>query len=122
MAEAMRRMHPLRLSYEMFGPRNPFLAWVGGAAERVRDAPPAGRGPTIRSSPRRSRLSQQIVDGLEAWRKAAEKLSEETFLAVYGAPALQAALGIDTSFEPAAAQGGEEPAARAPWSRRGSPS
>ena len=37
MAEAMRRMHPLRLSYEMFGPRNPFLAWVGGAAERVRE-------------------------------------------------------------------------------------
>ena len=63
-------------------------------------------------------MSQQIVDGLEAWRKAAEKLSEETFLAIYGAPALQAALGVDTGLGAAAAQGGEEPAPRARWSRR----
>ena len=60
-------------------------------------APPAGPARQSACSPRRNRLSQQIVDGLEAWRKAAEKLSEETFLAVYGAPALQAALGIDTA-------------------------
>ena len=35
MAEAARRMHPLRLSYELFGPRNPFLSWVAGAAEQA---------------------------------------------------------------------------------------
>ena len=69
MAEAMRRMNPLRLSYEMFGPRNPFLAWVGDAAERVR----ARRQPVRPDNPllaAQERLSQQIVDGLEAWRKA----------------------------------------------------
>ena len=96
MAEAMRRMNPLRLSYEMFGPRNPFLAWVGDAAERVR----ARRQPVRPDNPllaAQERLSQQIVDGLEAWRTAAEKLSEETFLAVYGAPAVQAALGVDSA-------------------------
>ena len=96
MAEAMRRMNPLRLSYEMFGPRNPFLAWVGDTAERVR----ARRQPVRPGNPlvvAQEQLSQQIVDGLEAWRKAAEKLSEETFLAVYGAPAVQAALGVDTA-------------------------
>ena len=96
MAEAMRRMHPLRLSYEMFGPRNPFLAWIGGAAEQVR-----AHRQTVRSDnallAAQEQVSQQIVDGLEAWRKAMEKASEETFLAVYGAPPLQAALGIDTS-------------------------
>ena len=96
MAEAMRRMHPLRLSYEMFGPRNPFLAWIGGAAERVR----SHRQPVRSDNPllaAQEQVSKQIVDGLEAWRKAVEKMSEETFLAIYGAPALQAAVGIDTS-------------------------
>ena len=59
-----------------------------------------------------AQVSQQIVDGLEAWRKASEKLAEDTFHAVYGTPALQAALGIDTDVAAPAAQGREEPAAR----------
>ena len=122
MAEAMRRMHPLRLSYEMFGPRNPFLAWVAAAAERVRGAPPPRRLRQPVRRPRRSRCRRQIVDGLEAWRKASEKLAEDTFRTVYGSPALQAALGIDTQLAAAAAQGRQEPAARAPWSSPGSPS
>ena len=42
-------------------------------------------------------MSRQIVDGLDAWRKGAERLAEETFHAIYGSPALQAALGIDTA-------------------------
>ncbi|MEY9787151.1 hypothetical protein ABIE77_001709 [Sinorhizobium fredii] len=32
MAEAMRRMHPLRLQYEIFGPRNPLMGWIEAAA------------------------------------------------------------------------------------------
>ena len=96
MAEAMRRMHPLRLSYEMFGPRNPFLAWIGGAAEQVRSHRQPVRSDNALLAAQ-EQVSKQIVDGLEAWRKAMEKMSEETFLAVYGAPALQAAVGIDTS-------------------------
>ena len=95
LAEAMRRMHPLRLSYEFFGPRNPWLAWVDAAAERVR----ATRRPSEAGNPllaAQAALSQQIVDGFEAYRRSVERLSEDTFHAVYGTPALQAALGIDT--------------------------
>ena len=97
MAEAMRRMNPLRLSYEMFGPRNPFLAWVGGAAEQVR----------ARRQPVRSRQSaacragagsrSRSSTGSRRGARPSRRLSEETFLAVYGAPAVQAALGIDTA-------------------------
>ena len=47
-------------------------------------------------------VGEQIVDGLEAWRKASEKVAEETFRTIYGAPALQAALGIDTGSKPRA--------------------
>ena len=66
-------------------------------------APPAARArPATRSSPRRRALSQQIVDGFEAYRRSVERLSEDTFHAIYGTPALQAALGIDTELDPAA--------------------
>jgi hypothetical protein len=95
-ADAMRRLHPLRLSYEMFGPRNPLLAWVQGAADRVRER----RRPATAENPLlavQEQVSGQIVEALEAWRKGAERLAEDTFHAIYGTPALQAALGIDTA-------------------------
>ena len=95
-AEAMRRMHPLRLSYEMFGPRNPWMAWIAGEAERVRGRrSPVGEGNALAAA--ETVVSRQIVEGLDAWRKAMERLSEDAFHAIYGTPALQAALGIDAS-------------------------
>lgn len=93
-ADAMRRLHPLRLSYELFGPSNPFLAWVQGAAELVRE----DRRPADADNPFlafQEQISEQIVDGLESWRKVTERLAEETFGVVYGSPVLQAALGVD---------------------------
>jgi hypothetical protein len=41
-------------------------------------------------------MSDQIVAALDAWRNASEMLAERTFMAVYGSPALQAAVGIDS--------------------------
>jgi Protein of unknown function (DUF3141) len=37
-AEWMRRLHPLRLQYEMFGRANPFAAGIAPLAQRVREA------------------------------------------------------------------------------------
>jgi hypothetical protein len=95
MAEAMRALHPMRLSYAIFGARNPFLGWVDGAADWVRE----NRRPAKSDNPMlgfQELASWQIVDGLDFWRKGMERLAEETFHALYGAPVLQAALGIDT--------------------------
>jgi hypothetical protein len=39
------------------------------------------------------------VEGLETWRKTAEAASEQAFHAIYGSPALQAALGIDPASD-----------------------
>jgi hypothetical protein len=96
LAEAMRQLHPLRLSYEMFGPRNPWMAWIATAADRVRESrrPASPDNPLVAAQ---ARVSQAIVDGLDAWRIAAERLSEDAFHALYGTPALQAALGVDTA-------------------------
>ena len=94
MAAAMRKLHPLRLSYEAFGAANPFLAWLRPTAERVR----RDRRPVDPDNPflkLQQQISDQIVDGLDAWRETCERLSEETFRAVYGNPVLQAAVGID---------------------------
>ena len=96
MAEAARRMHPLRLSYEMFGAGNPWMAWVATEAERVRGRRHAANAdnPLVAAQ---ALASRAIVEGLDAWRVAAERLSEQTFHALYGAPTVQAALGIDTA-------------------------
>jgi hypothetical protein len=94
-AEALKRMHPLRLRTELFGPRNPFARAVQPLAEQVR----AQRKPAAPDNPflaLQERMSEQIVEGLETFRKTAEKSSEEAFLALYGTPGLQAALGVDT--------------------------
>ncbi len=94
-AEALKRMHPLRLQGEIFGPGNPFVRALQSVADQVRaDRRPAA--PDNAFLALQEQLSDRIVEGFETFRKTAEKSAEDTFLAVFGAPALQAALGIDT--------------------------
>ncbi len=45
-------------------------------------------------------MSKQIVSSLDQWRDQQEALSEAMFLAIYGSPALQAAVGVDPQSEP----------------------
>ena len=45
-------------------------------------------------------VSKQIVHALDSWRNSQEALSEAIFLAVYGSPAVQAAVGIDPQSVP----------------------
>src|SRR5262249_25747000 len=54
-------------------------------------------------------LSGQIVAALDAWRDMTEALAERTFLAVYGSPALQAAVGIDPASTRPARRAGKQP-------------
>jgi len=93
-SEWMQKMHPLRLSYEMFSDANPFMRMVGKVAENVRKE----RKPVSKDNPflaAQEQVSNQIVDSLDAWRDFSEKTAERTFLTMFGQPALQAALGID---------------------------
>jgi hypothetical protein len=41
------------------------------------------------------KFSNQIVAALDGWRQVSETLSERMFLAIYGSPTLQAAVGVD---------------------------
>src|ERR1700731_172613 len=93
LAEWMRKLHPLRLQYELFSSRNPFMPAVESLAEKVTE----DRKPVSKDNPFmafQEQVSKQIVHALDSWRDSQETLSEATFLAVYGSPALQAAVGI----------------------------
>ncbi|MGC1894558.1 MAG: DUF3141 domain-containing protein [Pseudolabrys sp.] len=94
MADWMHELHPLRLQYELFSDQNPAMAPVAKLAEQVRNS----RKPINSDNPllaMQQQLSDQIVAGLDAWREASEKIAERTFLAIYGSPTLQAAVGVD---------------------------
>jgi len=98
MAETMRRLHPLRLQYELLADSNPMMAQIATAADKVREqrktAPPDN--PFIAMQ---ERASEQIVTALDSWRQFSEKMVEQTFMTVFGSPAVQAALGIDPAEE-----------------------
>src|SRR6516162_9209194 len=93
----MRRMHPLRLQYELFSNANPMMAPVGAWAERVRQ----GRRPAAADNPfiaMQENVSRQVVAGWEAWRTATENFCERLFTTVYGWKLLQAAMGVDVAM------------------------
>jgi hypothetical protein len=97
-AQVMRNMHPLRLQNDIFSASNPFMPVVAKMAETARE----NRKPVASDNPFlmwQERLSDMMVEGLESWRKATEKLSEDTFRAIYGNETLQTALGVDTISE-----------------------
>jgi len=99
MAEMMRNWHPLRLQYEAFSSQNPLMKGVENVADKAREQ----RKPVASDNPFLSfqeRVSKQIVGSLDQWRDSQEALSEAMFLAIYGSPALQAAVGVDPQSVP----------------------
>ena len=99
MAEMMQNWHPLRLQYEAFSSKNPLMKTVENAADKAREE----RKPVAEDNPFLSfqeRMSKRIVSSLDQWRDSQEALSEAMFLAVYGSPALQAAVGVDPQSTP----------------------
>src|ERR1700749_1672218 len=95
----MQSLHPLRLSYEIFGGEGPLMKKVAADAETIREH----RKPVPKTNPfleAQETVSKGIVNALDKWRDAQETLSESMFLAVYGSPALQAAVGIDPNANP----------------------
>jgi pimeloyl-ACP methyl ester carboxylesterase len=102
-AEMMRNLHPLRLQYEAFSSQNPFMSAVKSLAQQASE----DRKQASTDNPFlafQEQVSKQIVNALDNWRDSQEALSEVTFLAVYGSPALQAAVGIDPQSAPSRRQ------------------
>ena len=95
-ADWIRQFHPLRLQYELFSDQSPFMAPVARLAEQVR----ASRKNIDDSNPflaAQENTSKRIEAALDSWREASETWAERMFLAIYGSPTLQAAVGVDPS-------------------------
>ena len=95
-ADWIRQFHPLRLQYELFSDQNPFMAPVARLAEQVR----ANRKNVDNDNPflaAQENTSKRIEAALDSWREASETWAERMFLAIYGSPTLQAAVGVDPS-------------------------
>jgi hypothetical protein len=93
-AEWMQKMHPLRLSYELFSDANPMMAMLKPMIGWVRE----NRNKVQTDNPYlawQENLSQQIIAALDRWRDARDAFAEKAFFAIYGSPALQAAVGVD---------------------------
>lgn len=98
-ADLLRNRHPLRLQYEVFSSQNPLMGALKNMADKARE----GRKPVAEDNPFllwQERVSKLIVSSLDQWRDSQEAFSEAMFLAVYGSPALQAAVGIDPQSAP----------------------
>jgi hypothetical protein len=90
----LRQLHPLRMQYLLASNANPWMASLEAAAAQVRKnrKRAAPDNPFIATQ---EAVSRQIVAALDTWRQTSEWIAEQAFLAVYGQPALQAAIGID---------------------------
>jgi pimeloyl-ACP methyl ester carboxylesterase len=106
-AEWLRRLHPLRLGYELLSDRSPLMQPVASAAEQVR----ANRRPVAADNPFlqwEKNFSQWMALGLEAFRKWRDMLTEQTFFMTYSQPWLQAMLGLRGSDGPIRKQPGQD--------------
>jgi hypothetical protein len=106
-AEWLRRLHPLRMGYELLSDRNPLTQPVASAAEQVR----ANRRPVAADNPFlqwEKNFSQWMELGLEAFGKWRDMLCEQTFFMTYSQPWLQAMLGLKGSDGPARKRPGQD--------------
>jgi pimeloyl-ACP methyl ester carboxylesterase len=98
-AKWMRRMHPLRVSYEVFSDRNPAMQLTASQAETVRK----NRKSTARDNVflQWERIfSDYITWSLNTFRDWRDIMTEQMFFGIYGQPWLQALLGLRASDEP----------------------
>ena len=104
----MQQLHPLRLQYELCSDANPMMAPIAALADQVR----AQRMPVDGANPfvaMQQHVSEQIVTTLDAWRQFSETLAEGAFVTMFGSPALQAAVGIDSADAPPRCKAAKNP-------------
>ncbi len=98
-ASWMRRMHPLRMQYEVFSDNNPIMKPVASAAEEVKK----DRKPVSPDNPFlhwEKNFSEWMTSSLKAFGEWRDMMTEMMFFSVYGQPWVQALLGQRSSDGP----------------------
>jgi pimeloyl-ACP methyl ester carboxylesterase len=91
-----RKLHPLRLQYELFSPANPFMGYVASMADVVRQ----NRQPVSADNvflQAQAAGAQWIETSLNNYRDMRDQFLETLFNSVYGTPLLQAIVGLKAS-------------------------
>ena len=109
-AEALRRLQPLQLQYELLSDNNPFMPPIAAAAEAVSQARRPAASDNMFVAWERG-VSKASVESLDRWRDFRDSWCERLFFAIYGSPPLQAAVGL--SNEPTRRKHAVEPRHRA---------
>jgi hypothetical protein len=97
-ADLAKALNPLRLSYTIFADSNP---WMKGV-QKLAAAVTANRKPAAADNPflmLQTQVSDQIMAALDAYRVLRDQLVEQIFFGFYGAPFVQALLGLDDRSE-----------------------
>ncbi len=100
--------NPAELPFELFSDRNPLMRQVASMAEMVRQhrKPVAEDNPLLKLQ---AAYSEAMIAALDGWRDLRDRSLEEIFLAVYGAPLLQAMVGLRADDDTPRKKPGLEP-------------
>jgi len=98
-AEWLRRMHPLRLEYELLTDRNPLMKPIADLADWVSNhrRPAASDNPFLAWQEIFSDWMTQSLNSYRDWR---DRATEMFFFGVYGQPWLQAMCGLRATDDP----------------------
>jgi pimeloyl-ACP methyl ester carboxylesterase len=116
-AEWLRRMHPLRLGYEMLSDENPAMQPLASAAQWVKEnRQPAPKDNLFLQWERM--FSAWMTLNLNAFADWRDMMTEHMFFGVYNQTWLQALLGLRASDAPPRRRPGEDPEHMAAVERR----
>ena len=107
-AELMRRLHPLRLNFELISDSNPALQPLASAAQKAQE----NRQPVAADNPFllwEKTFSDWMTLSLNAYRDWRDMLSEQMFFGIYEQPWMQAMLGLRASDGPPRRHPGDDP-------------
>jgi hypothetical protein len=107
-AEWLRRMHPLRLGYEMLSDENPAMKPLDSASQWVKE----NRQPAAKDNlfvQWEKLFSDWMTLSLNAFADWRDMMTEHMFFGVYGQAWLQALLGLRASDAPPRRRPGEDP-------------
>ncbi len=96
LAQTLRVLNPLRLSYTLFADDNPAMAPVAELANQVRTdrRPAAADNPMVRTQ---ESVSKYVEMALNAYRDLRDRAEESLFFAVYSSPIVQGLLGTSSA-------------------------
>ena len=98
-AEWTRRMHPLRMGYEILSDKNPAMRSVASAAQKIEQKRRPAKPENLFTQFEKY-FSDWITLGLETYGELRDMAMEQVFFGIYGQQWLQALMGLRASDSP----------------------